>query len=114
MGVESILAPFCDRLIYTSQPYAEMRAHAASVPSGSEVPAVAPSSRPSQLARVWAAESFYGRAAIAEAPGCCRRVAEGDERAPRLNVNVAGLHAVLGEFSPRGLDIGNDALQARL
>jgi hypothetical protein len=27
-------------------------------------------------------------------------IAEGDERAPRLNVNVAGLRAVLDEFSP--------------
>ena len=47
-------------------------------------------------------------------PGVAVGVAEGDERAVSLNVNVAGLHAVLDEFSPRGLDVGKDALHASL
>jgi hypothetical protein len=47
-------------------------------------------------------------------PGVAVGVAEGDERAVRLNVNVAGLHAVLGAVSPRGLDAGKDALHASL
>ena len=47
-------------------------------------------------------------------PGVAVGVAEGDERAVRLNVNVAGLHAVLDEVSPQGLDAGKDALHASL
>ena len=42
-------------------------------------------------------------------PGVAVGVAEGDQGAPKLNVDVAGPHTVLDEFSPRGLDMGNDA-----
>lgn len=83
------------------------------MPSDSEVPALAAVAAyfPGVAAGpcLGAEASTVGAAIALKGPGVAVGVAEGDERAPRLNVNVAGLHTVLDEFSPRGLDIGNDA-----
>src|SRR6185312_5023620 len=51
---------------------------------------------------------------LLERPGVAVGVAEGDERAPRLNVNVAGLHAVRKELLAGGLDIRHDDLHTLL
>jgi hypothetical protein len=51
---------------------------------------------------------------LLQRPGIAVGVAEGDERAPRLNVNIAGLHAMRNEFPAGGLDIGDDALHTFL
>ena len=56
--------------------------------------------------------AFYVAAAIAATPRCWHRVAEGCERAPRLDVDVAGIHAAGEEFSPGGLGVGNHALHS--
>jgi len=51
---------------------------------------------------------------LLERPGVAVRVAEGNERAPRLNVHVTGLHTAFGQFPPRRLDIRHDNLDAFL
>src|SRR5215471_14605230 len=51
---------------------------------------------------------------LLERPGVAVGVAEGDERAPGLNVDVAGLHAMLEQVPPGGLDIRDDHLHALL
>jgi hypothetical protein len=51
---------------------------------------------------------------LLQRPGVAVRVAERDERAPRLNVNVAGVYAALDELPPGGLDIRNNDLHTFL
>src|SRR5215831_1961797 len=51
---------------------------------------------------------------LLERPGVAVGVAEGDERAPGLNVDVAGLHPMLEQVPPGGLDIRDDHLHALL
>jgi hypothetical protein len=47
-------------------------------------------------------------------PDAAVGIAEGDERAPRLHVEVAGLHAVRDELLPGGLHIGHHVSHALL
>src|SRR5579859_91797 len=51
---------------------------------------------------------------LLERPHVAVGVAEGDERAPRLHVDVAGLNAVREELLPGGLGVGHHALNALL
>jgi len=51
---------------------------------------------------------------LLESPRVSVRVAEGNERAPRLNVHVTGLHTAFDQFPPRRLDIRHDNLDAFL
>src|SRR5580700_6385082 len=51
---------------------------------------------------------------LLESPRVSVRVAEGNERAPRLNVHVTGLHTPFDQFPPRRLDIRHDNLDAFL
>jgi hypothetical protein len=51
---------------------------------------------------------------LLERPRVAVRVAEGNERAPRLNVHVTGLHTAFDKFPPRRLDIRHDNLDAFL
>jgi len=51
---------------------------------------------------------------LLQGPGIAIRVAEGDEGTPRLNVDIAGLHAVREQIPPRRLYIGDDDLHAFL
>ena len=51
---------------------------------------------------------------LLERPRVAVGVAEGNERAPRLNVNLTGLHAVCDQFPARRLDIRHDDLDAFL
>src|SRR6266566_4025187 len=54
------------------------------------------------------------RGQLLERPGVAVRVAEGYERAPRLIVDVAGLHAMREQILPGGLDIRDDHLHTLL
>lgn len=49
-----------------------------------------------------------------ERPAVAVRVAERDERPPRLDVHVAGVHSPSDQLAPGGLGVGNDNLQAAL
>jgi len=51
---------------------------------------------------------------LLERPRVAVRVAEGNERAPRLNVHVTGLHTAFDKFPPCRLDIRHDNLDAFL
>ena len=51
---------------------------------------------------------------LLQRPGVAVRVAEGDKRAPRICLHVAGWHAARDELLPGGLDIGDDDLHALL
>jgi hypothetical protein len=51
---------------------------------------------------------------LLERPRVAVRVAEGNKRAPRLNVHVTGLHTAFDKFPPRRLDIRHDNLDAFL
>jgi hypothetical protein len=51
---------------------------------------------------------------LLQRPSIAIGVAEGHERAPRLDVDLADLHTACQEFAPGGLDIGHHALHALL
>src|SRR5579862_6899449 len=62
---------------------------------------------------LWLVGGSPGRQLL-QGPGVAVGVAEGDERAPRLLVDVAGLHAVREELLPGRLGVGHHALHALL